>query len=195
MINLWKSIKMFLCMLLLTGLFYPLAITGLANLSLKSKARGSLITFNERIVGSLLIAQKFESDLYFWPRPSAHNYDGLASGGSNLGPTSALLKKIVSDRKSFLLKTHALPEDTPVPAELLFASGSGLDPHISPATAYFQLHRILKARNNSSIFNEKTLSQLIEKNTQKPFLFFIGPPFINVLKLNIALDELQNHVF
>lgn len=184
----WQALKMFLWMTLLTGILYPMLITEIAQLTMKQKADGDFILRDGKRVGSALIAQKFQSDKYFWPRPSAVDYNPLPSGGSNLGPTSKKLKQLVQERKEIVLKAHHLPPEAAVPSELLFASGSGLDPHISPATAIFQLDRVLKARNADAEL-KKTLEDLIVKNTEKPFLGFIGEPCVNVLKLNLALDE------
>lgn len=183
---LMPALRLFLCLAALTGLIYPLAITGLVKLTFPRRTSGSIIYKDGIAVGSSLIAQKFEKEGYFWPRPSANDYKGTASGGSNLGPTSAALKDLIQKRKQALLKASGLPEDAGIPAELLCASGSGLDPHISPNAALFQVERIAKARNVSI----DMLQQLIKKYTEKPSMDFIGAYRVNVLKLNIALDQL-----
>ncbi len=136
------NIQMFIWMILLTGLLYPLLITGIAQLTMKQKADGDFISLKGKKVGAVLIAQKFESERYFWPRPSANDYNPLPSGGSNLGFISTELKKRVERKKRKKKILNANGNQGTAPAELLFASGSGLDPHITPSTAYFQSERI-----------------------------------------------------
>lgn len=179
-----KALRMFVWMTVLTGILYPLSITVIANMAMPKKAKGSMVTHNNKIVGSLLIGQKFESEKYFWSRPSAIDYNPLPSGGTNLGPTSEDLKKIVDKRRS-ILATHNKTDE--IPSELLFASGSGLDPHISPKTAYFQIARVAKARTREG----KELKNLIDSLTQKRRFGFLGAKYVNVLKLNLALDRLD----
>lgn len=180
---------MFLWLMLLTGIIYPLIITGIAQLAMRQSANGDFLEVNGKIVGSSLIAQKFQNEKYFWPRPSAIDYNPLPSGGSNLGPTSAALKKAVEERKAALLKASGGTDVSKIPSELLYASGSGLDPHISPSTAYFQIDRIMKARG---ITSREPLEKLIQKHTKERFLGFIGEPCTNVLQLNLALDQAQH---
>lgn len=177
---------MFIWLTFLTGIVYPLLVTTIAQLAFKEKADGDFVTLNERYVGARLIGQKFESDKYFFGRPSANDYNPLNSGGSNLGPTSAVLKKAVDERREKILKAHP-NEKKDVPAELLFASGSGLDPHISLGTAYFQIDRVANARG----LKRTDLENIINKQTVKPILGFLGEPYINVLILNKTLDELK----
>jgi potassium-transporting ATPase KdpC subunit len=190
--NLWKSIRMLICLTLLTGIIYPLALTGLAFLTMRFKAEGSFVKSQGKAVGSALIAQKFQSTKYFWARPSANDYNGLSSGGSNLGPTSALLKKTIQERQTLILQTHQLSDPDIIPSELLYASGSGLDPHISPKAAYFQLERVVKARGLNEKINKKSIFKLIHAHIEKPLFNFIGSPRVNVLLLNIALDKLES---
>lgn len=185
--KMWQNIRMYLWMTALTGLIYPLFITGIAQLTMKKKAGGNFIVSNDKIIGAALIGQKFESDKYFWPRPSAIDYNPLPSGGSNLGPTSAALKKAVDERKQKIEKSSNFHNEN-IPTELLFASGSGLDPHISVDTAYFQIGRIAKARN----MDNKDITHLIDHMTIKRTFGFLGDPHVNVLMLNIALDDLKN---
>ena len=186
-----QSLRVFLWMTLLTGLVYPLFITAVAQLTMKRKADGSFVSYNGKLVGSSLIGQKFQGDKYFWPRPSSIDYNALTSGGSNLGPTSAELKKAVDERKSRISKGQEKADAALIPEELLFASGSGLDPHISPKTAYFQVDRIVKARGLQHESGTKTINELIEKFTESRHIKFLGYPYVNVLLLNIALDEIQ----
>ncbi len=178
------SLRIFAWMTILTGIIYPLFITIISQVAMKEKADGGFITSNDKIVGAKLIAQKFESEKYFHGRPSAIDYNPLSSGGSNLGPTSALLKKIVDERRDIIAKSYEV-EKIKIPSELLFASGSGLDPHISVETAYFQIERVAKARNLGS----KDLKDIVEQSTLKRRFGFIGEPCINVLGLNKALDD------
>lgn len=172
------ALRLFLWMVLLTGIVYPLLITAIAMMAFKHKSEGDFISIDGKLIGSRLIAQKFQSEKYFWPRPSSIDYNPLPSGGSNLGPTSAALKKAVEERKSALGKVHS----GDVPSELLFASGSGLDPHISTPTAYYQIERISKARG----LNKELLKKLIDHHMEGRLF---GVPCVNVLELNLALDK------
>lgn len=171
-----QALRMFLWMLLLTGVLYPLLITGIAQGFMKQKADGSFLA-----VGSKNIAQKFESEKYFWPRPSFNDYNPLHSGGSNFGPTSKALKEAIEARKQKITKAHS---GAKAPAELLFASGSGLDPHISVSTAYYQMERVAKARKTQM----NKIKDLIDQMGISS-LFWLQERYINVLLLNIALDE------
>lgn len=180
----WIALRVFLLMTALTGLAYPLLITLFAKTFFPVRSTGELIVVKERAIGAKNIAQKFTSDKYFWPRPSAGNYSTLPSGGSNLGPTSVTLKKLVEERQKLLSKTSSMA----IPSELVFASGSGLDPDISPMAAYFQVERIAKARSLTT----HELIQLIDSHTTYPIWGFVGRPTVNVLLLNLALDELKH---
>lgn len=175
-----KAIKLFLILFLLTGFFYPLAITFLAHLIFPNQAKGSLIIKDQKILGSSLIAQKFTSDLYFWPRPSAINYDPLGpSGGSNLSPTSKKLKSEVLAR----MEKFSLTD--PVLNELVYSSASGLDPHISLEAALYQAPRIAKARNR----DVEAILKLISKFKEGKQIGIFGPSYVNVLLLNLELDK------
>lgn len=185
----WQSLKMLLWMILITGIAYPVLITLMAQFTMPFEANGSFLSVKDKVVGSRLIGQKFGSDKYFWGRPSAHDYDALASGGSNLGPISRELKELVAKRKANLLKTNAGDPES-IPSDMLFASGSGLDPHITVQAALYQKSRIVKARGGDAAFNAK-LDELIEKYSEQVKFHLIGVPCINVLELNLALDELQ----
>lgn len=173
----------------LTGLLYPIAITGLAQLLFPKQANGSLIYKDGKAVGSKLIGQPFDDPKYFWSRPSATGpvpYNGAASSGSNQGPTNPALLKAVQDRVDALRKAD--PDNAqPVPVDLVTASGSGLDPHISPAAAVFQAGRVSKVRGMSL----DTVQELVRKHTQGRFLGLLGEPGVNVLELNLDLDAAQ----
>lgn len=172
------ALKIFVVMTLLTGLIYPLLITVIAQFSMPLRSNGSIIVKNDQIIGSRLIAQNTTDERYFWPRPSAIDYDPLRpSGGSNLGPISQKLKDTVEGRR------QKFGNDAPV--ELLYASGSGLDPHISLKTAYYQIPRIAKARS----IDEKSLKKIVDSMAEGRQLYFLRTHYVNVLLLNEALDD------
>lgn len=179
-------LRLWLWTALITGIGYPLLVTAIGALFMPYQAGGSLLPVGEKVIGSLLIAQKFEGDRYFWPRPSAVDFNPLPSGGSNLGPTSAALKKAVDERRSTLAKANGAAEKA-VPRELLFASGSGLDPHITPSAAMFQVERIAKARS----IDAKVLTAIVDEFTRNPTLGFLGEARVNVLEVNKHLDDLD----
>lgn len=190
MTNFIPALRLLAWITLLTGVIYPLLVTGIGQLLFQSKTQGSLVQVNGKVVGSALIGQKFEGPKYFWSRPSAHEYDALSSGGTNYAPTSKALKNAINERQLALSTINGVSDYSKIPAELLFASGSGLDPHISPKGAQFQVDRIIKARNWSK--DDKTnLLHLVELHTTHEFLGFIGEKSVNVLTLNIALDQME----
>lgn len=182
--HLGPAIRLFLFLTVLTGLVYPLIVTAVAKMFFQRLASGDIVVQNGAIIGAHQLAQKFVSDKYFWGRPSSVDYNPLPSGGSNLGPTSAALKKIVEERASAIRKVHSSES---VPPQLLFASASGLDPDISPETALFQLDRVVRARGLSEE-QKRQLIDLIRSSVQKPDLGFLGESRVNVLEINMGLD-------
>ncbi|PSJ61963.1 K(+)-transporting ATPase subunit C [Pseudaminobacter soli (ex Li et al. 2025)] len=191
------ALVMIVVFTVLTGLAYPLAMTGIAGMLFPKQAAGSLVTENGKVIGSRLIGQNFTSDRYFHGRPSATTgadpsdpsksipepYNAANSGGSNLGPSNpALIARVKGDMD----KLKAENPGQPVPIDLVTTSGSGLDPDISPAAAYFQVPRVAKARGMS----ENDLHDLVAQNVQQPVFGVIGEPHVNVLALNRALDAL-----
>jgi K+-transporting ATPase ATPase C chain len=194
------AIVLLVALTLITGLAYPLAITGIAGMLFPYQANGSMLERDGTVVGSALIGQVFADDKYFHGRPSATNmpdpndptknvdapYNAANSGGSNLGPTS----KMLADRlQGDVDKLKAENPSMPVPVDLVTTSGSGLDPHISPAAALFQVPRVAKARN----LPEDRVRQLVQEETEGRFLGLLGEPRVNVLVLNMALDGTTAH--
>jgi K+-transporting ATPase ATPase C chain len=184
------SIKIFAVLTVLCGVIYPLLITGIAQTVFPNKANGSMIIIDNKVVGSELIGQKFDSASYFQSRPSAVDYNPLPSGGSNLGPSSEKLKEQVLEREKHFRKVNELHESIKVPSEMLFASASGLDPHISPKAALSQVERVASARNLNSE-QKQQLVKLVNDLTEKPQFSLLGESRINVLKLNLDLDHLN----
>jgi K+-transporting ATPase ATPase C chain len=189
----WNEIKsgvvMLVVMTVITGIAYPLVVTGAAQALFPHQANGSLIMKDNKPLGSELIGQPFSSPKYFWSRPSATSpkpYDGGSSSGSNLGPTNPALLEGVAERIKAL--READPGNmAPVPVDLVTASGSGLDPHISPAAAYYQAERVARARH----LDPSRVRTLIAEHTEARQFWILGEPRVNVLKLNLELDTLD----
>ena len=181
------ALRMLVIMTALTGVIYPLVVTGIAKVTFPHAANGSLIVTDGKTLGSDLIGQPFDDPKYFWTRPSATSpqpYNGMASSGSNQGPRNPALADAVKDRIKAL--RDADPGNTAaVPVDLVTASGSGLDPHISVAAAEYQLPRVAKARG----LGVEQVRTLLNANTEGRTLGVLGEPRVNVLKLNIALDQ------
>lgn len=184
-----QSVRLLLVLTILTGILYPLAVTFMAHAAWSEKAEGSLLVINGKCVGSALLAQKNEDPRYFWVRPSAVDYATVASGASNLGSSSAVLQKLILERSAKWRSAHDLGEESVLPMEMICASGSGLDPHISPLAAAQQLARVAKVRNFSSGQTQK-LQALVRAAIELPQYGVLGDVRVNVLMLNIALDQL-----
>jgi K+-transporting ATPase ATPase C chain len=182
------ALTMLVLLTVLTGLIYPLAVTGLAQVFFSDQANGSLIVREGKTVGSKLIGQYFDKPEYFWGRPSAtapFPYNAAASGGSNLGPTNPALIEAVKARVA-ALRAADPDNNLPVPVDLVTASGSGLDPHISPAAARYQAKRVARARG----LHETIVQKLIAGHTEERQFGLLGERKVNVLELNMALDSL-----
>ena len=179
----FPSLKLTAVLIILCGVLYPLLISAVARFA-PGAGKGETISVNGKVVGYANVGQKFTEDKYFQGRPSAVDYNAAGSAGSNKGPSNPEYLKLVQDRiDSFLVHNPAIGRNE-IPAEMVTASGSGLDPDISPASALIQINRIAKARS----INESVLKALVEKHTESAML---GPSKINVLKLNVALDALK----
>ena len=183
-----QSLSIFFVMTLLTGVMYPLFITLIGQVVFPNQSNWSLIVKNGKVIGSELIGQNFADSIYFQPRPSAINYNPLPSGASNLGLSSALLKKQLNTRKLEFKKNNLLSDSISVPSEMLFASGSGVDPHISIEAAKLQINRIVKSRNINPD-KSKLLINLIDSLSEYPQFSVLGNQVVNVLSLNLKLDE------
>lgn len=188
--QLLSALRLLALMTFLTGLVYPLAVTGLAQLIFPERANGSLLLKDGKAVGSELIGQYFYDPAYFWSRPSVTEpvpYNGAASAGFNQAPTSSELVQAVDERAKALRQANAGEAET-IPVDLLIASGSGLDPHISVAAARYQIPRIAAERG----LGEVMLIALVDEITEPRHLGVLGEPRVNVLRLNLALDQLQS---
>ena len=186
----YRAVMATLIFAFITGIAYPLAVTGMAQFIFKEKANGTLILKEGRIIGSKLIGQNFSRPEYFHPRPSAagkNGYDAASSSGSNLGPTNAKLIKGVKNNIKKILAENPGVKTGQIPVDLVTSSGSGLDPHISPAAAFLQVSRVAGARQ----MDENIVKKLVAENTEGRQLGILGEPRVNVLLLNLALDKMK----
>lgn len=181
------AVLMLFVLTVITGILYPLAVTLAAQAVFPAQANGSLITVDGVTVGSSLIGQSNTDPRYFWSRPSAISYNPLPSSGSNLGPTSQTLADTVAQRAADFRTGNNLSETVVVPSDMLFASGSGLDPHISPTAALLQAERVAEVRG----LEVSQVADLVEQSIEAPQIGILGEPRVNVLLLNLALDKLQ----
>ncbi len=183
------AITLFILISLVTGLLYPLAVTGIAQIAFPEQAAGSLLKRGDEIIGSTLIGQSFSGSTYFWSRPSATSpmpYNASNSGGSNLGPTNPALIEAVNERIKNLRANHPEKEEK-IPTDLVTASASGLDSHISLAAAYYQIERVAAARNTDTTI----VKSLVDRSIETPQWGLLGDSRVNVLRLNLALDALE----
>lgn len=181
-----SALKLTVILLVLLSGVYPLIIAGIGKFT-PGHGDGETVTYNGRVVGYANIGQKFTQDKYFWSRPSAANYQADAGAGSNKGPSNPDYLKDVNARIDTFLKHNPDVRREEIPAELVTASGSGLDPNLSPAGAKVQVARIAKTRNIPA----DEVIKIINNNTEQPLLRLLGPPRVNVLKMNVALDQLK----
>lgn len=189
-----SALRALVILTLLTGVVYPLIVTGIAQLTFPTQANGSLIEIDGEVVGSELIGQQTDDARYFWWRPSAVDYmlgtdvaNPGSSGATNFGATSETLDALVDERWIALVEVNNLSDTTIIPDDLLFASGSGLDPHISPEAARLQVERVAATRD----LDVTQVADLVEQFVEPPQLGVLGEPRVNVLRLNLALDALE----
>lgn len=181
------TLKLTLCCIVLFSVAYPLAMFGIGKVAAPNGGKGEVVEANGRTVGYYRIGQHFSEDRYFWSRPSAVDYNAAGSGGSNKGPSNPEYLATVQARLDTFLVHNPGVRASDVPGELLTASGSGLDPHVSPQGALVQVARIARARG----MDENTVRELVTGHTKGPFLGCMGPSTVHVLELNLALDQLQ----
>lgn len=184
------SLRMLFLLTIITGIGYPLLITGTAQLFFNEMANGSLIMKDGKVMGSKLLGQQMDSATFFSSRPSATDYGSMPSGGSNLSLSSRKLKDQFEERKSFFILKNNIKGPAIIPAEMLFASASGLDPHISPYAAVLQIDRIAGKRGFNT-HQRLELHEIVKKMTEPPQLFFLGEPRVNVLLLNLAIEQMR----
>jgi potassium-transporting ATPase KdpC subunit len=184
--NLLISLKLTVVMLILCSILFPLLIAGIGKAT-PGGGKGETVSVNGKVVGYEKIGQKFTDDKYFWSRPSAVDYNAAGSAGSNKGPSNPDYLKIVQDRiDTFLVHNPGVSKEE-IPADLVTASGSGLDPDISPGSAYIQVKRISAVRG----LPQDKIRMLVDQHVEKPLMGVFGPSKVNILKLNVALDELK----
>lgn len=182
--NVYSILKLTLFMVVLLAVIYPMAVFGIAQLA-ANEGKGETVLVNGKVVGYQKIGQKFDKSNYFWGRPSAVDYNAAGSAGSNKGPSNAEYLEVVQKRIDTFLVAHPYLKKSDIPADIVTASGSGLDPHISPQAAFIQVKRIAQERNLS----EDVVKKLVESKVNSPQI--MGTPSVNVLELNVALNELK----
>ena len=185
--NFIKSFKLTTVFCVFLTIFYILILWGVSLIVGPNQGKAELVTLDGKVVGAANVGQSFTKDIYFWGRPSCagDGYDATSSAGSNKGPTNPEYLEEVNQRVESFLKHHPYLQRKDVPAEMVTASGSGLDPHITPACAYVQVQRVAEARG----MDVQKVQQLVEENIEKPFLGLFGTETVNVLKLNVALEK------
>lgn len=181
------SFRLIFIMTFFLGLLYPLVVTSLGKILFFNQAQGSLILEKKVVIGSALIGQEFKSEKYFWSRPSANSYNALASGGTNLSPTSKKLQETIQERRKILINAHGDLGNTP--SHLLFSSASGLDPHLDLESVLYQIPRVSKTRSIS----HGQLKNMVESFVEPRQWGFLGEPVVNVFALNRALDKIGNN--
>jgi K+-transporting ATPase ATPase C chain len=186
------ALKFLIVLTILTGIIYPLVMTGTAQIIYHSKANGSLITNDGKVIGSELIGQNFDSTIYFWSRPSVIGYNPVPSGASNYGPASDTLRKLATSRLDMFALANSVAHKPAIPKEMIYASGSGLDPHISQEAALLQVDRVSDARHLSTTQKENLIEK-IKELTDTPQFLILGQERVNVLKLNIELNEIAKN--
>jgi K+-transporting ATPase ATPase C chain len=184
------GLKFLVLMIILTGLVYPGFVTILTSIFSPNKAQGSLVIRNGILIGSELIGQNFDSQKYFWSRPSFSNYNPLTSGASNLGILNPLLIEKIAEKERDFSQANKIKEDLNIPPEMVTASASGLDPHISPIAALLQVSRVAQARGMDATGQEKLIN-LVNDLTENRQFSFLGEPRINVFLLNLKIDSLK----
>lgn len=187
--NLFKSFKMTIAFCLFFALFYVLVLWVFGQVATPNKGSAELVTLNGKVVGAANVGQNFTKDIYFWGRPShaGDGYDASSSGGSNMGPSNEEHLATLESRIDIFLMHHPYLKREEVPAEIVTASFSGLDPHISPRAAYVQVKRVAEARG----WSEEKVMAIVNAHVEKPLLGLFGTAKVNVLKLNVALDEAE----
>lgn len=186
--NIYQALLLTLCCIVFLAVLYPLAMLGVGKVVAPNGGKGETVVANGRVAGYRRVGQNFDEDRYFWSRPSAVGYNAAGSAGSNKGPGNPDYLATVHARLDTFLAHNPGIRASQVPAELVTASGSGLDPHLSPQGALVQVARIAKVRGLS----DERLRQLVAEHTEGPLLGLFGPPTVNVLELNLALDQLRN---
>jgi K+-transporting ATPase ATPase C chain len=190
--NMMIALRLYMGLTIVCGLLYTLAVTAIARCVFPRQSQGSLVLAKGRVIGSELLGQAFTGPEYFWPRPSTVAYDPMPSGASNLSVAGNALKDTSAARARAFRNANGLPRESIVPGDMVFSSGSGLDPHISPEAARLQINRIAGRRNMTSLQKE-ALAAMVERSIEQSQLGFLGMPRVNVLMLNCMLDNVKQN--